>query len=87
MSPTLDQLRREWSTPCPTLSAVRQRYFPHIKTDRYMLHEINAGHIPIRYTRLHGSIRSAPVIYLHDLADYLDAMGASADFQPPTPAT
>lgn len=79
MSPTLDQLRREWSTPCPTLSAVRQRYFPHIKTDRYMMHEINSGRIPVRYTRLHGSIRSAPVIYLHDLADYLDSCAPPAN--------
>lgn len=78
MTSTLDQLRREWSTPCPTLTAVRERYFAHIKTDRYLLHKISIGHINIRYTRLHDSIRAARVVYLNDLAEYLDSLAPTS---------
>ena len=28
--------------------------------------------------RLHGSTRAKPVVYLHDLADYLDAQALTA---------
>lgn len=73
MSDTLDQLRRQFATPCPTLSAVREQYFPHIRTDRYLLTEIKAGRIALLVKRLHGSARAQRVVYLHDLADFLDA--------------
>ena len=75
MTSTLDQLRREWNTPCPTLASVRERYFAHIKTDRYFLHEISCGHINMRCSRLHDSIRAARVVHLKDLAEYLDTVG------------
>ncbi|MNC21395.1 Pyocin activator protein PrtN [compost metagenome] len=73
MSNTLDQLRRQFATPCPTLSAVREQYFTHIRTDRYLLNEIKAGRIALIVTRLHNSARAKPVVYLHNLAAYLDA--------------
>lgn len=73
MSNTLDQLRRQFATPCPTLAAVREHYFTHIRTDRYLLSEIKAGRIALVVTRLHNSARAKPVVYLHNLAAYLDA--------------
>ena len=73
MSDTLDQLRKQFATPCPTLSAVREQYFTHIRTDRYLLGEIKAGRIALVVKRLHCSARAKPVVYLHDLAAYLDA--------------
>lgn len=73
MSNTLDQLRRQFATPCPTLAAVREHYFSHIHTDRHLLNEIKKGRIQLTVKRLHGSARAKPVVYLHDLADYLDA--------------
>jgi hypothetical protein len=73
MSNTLDQLRRQFATPCPTLAAVREHYFSHIRTDRHLLTEIKKGRIKLTVKRLHGSARAKPVVYLHDLADYLDA--------------
>lgn len=78
MSSTLDQLRKQFATPCPTLSAVREHYFAHIRTDRYLLAEIKAGRIALVVTRLHCSARAKPVVYLHNLADYLDAQAAQA---------
>lgn len=73
MTYTLDQLRKQFATPCPTLSAVREQYFTHIRTDRYLLAEIKAGRIALVVTRLHSSVRAKPVVYLHNLATYLDA--------------
>ncbi|PMZ30148.1 transcriptional regulator, partial [Pseudomonas sp. GW247-3R2A] len=37
MSNTLDQLRKQFATPCPSLTAVREHYFAHIRTDRHLL--------------------------------------------------
>lgn len=74
---TLDQLRRDFATPCPTLAAVRERYFSHIRTDRYLLNEINAGRIALKVTKLHNSARAKRVVYLHDLAAFLDAQAPS----------
>lgn len=76
MSNTLEQLRRQFATPCPTLSAVREQYFAHIRTDRYLLAEIKAGRIALIVKRLHGSARAQRVVYLHDLAAFLDAQAA-----------
>ncbi|PWY44404.1 pyocin activator PrtN family protein [Pseudomonas sp. RW405] len=72
MTDTLRQLRNEWTTPCPTLTAVRERYFPHIKTDRRFKQLINSGKIGLKLTKLHHSARAQHVIYLNNLADYLD---------------
>ncbi|AUY33579.1 MULTISPECIES: pyocin activator PrtN family protein [Pseudomonas] len=72
MSRTLDQLRTQWTTPCPTLTAVREHYFPHIKTDRRFRELIQKGEIKLALKKLHSSARAQYVIYLHDLADYLD---------------
>ncbi|RML55322.1 pyocin activator PrtN family protein [Pseudomonas syringae] len=77
MSETLIQLRDEFATPCPTLSNVRERYFSHISSDRYLLRKINAGRIKLKVTRLGGSNKGQPVVYLHDLAAYLDAEAKS----------
>ena len=77
MSITLDLLRQEFATPCPTLSAVRERYFSHISSDRYLLRRINAGGIDLKVTRLGSSGKGQPGVYLHDLATYLDAQAKS----------
>ncbi|QZA96240.1 pyocin activator PrtN family protein [Pseudomonas mandelii] len=73
MSNTLDQLRKQFATPCPSLTAVREQYFSHIRTDRYLLSEIKAGRIALVVTHLHRSVRTKPVVYLHNLAAFLDA--------------
>ena len=73
MNDTLDQLRKQFATPCPSLTAVREQYFTHIRTDRYLLSEIKAGRIALVVTHLHRSARTKPVVYLHNLAAFLDA--------------
>jgi len=69
---TLDQLRAEFSTPCPTLAAVRERYFSHIGSDRRFKELINKGRIGLRVSKIDCSKKASYVIYLHNLADYLD---------------
>ncbi|HCR1337607.1 pyocin activator PrtN family protein [Pseudomonas guariconensis] len=73
MTDTLAQLRKQFATPCPTITAVREQYFPHIKTDRRFRELINAGRIELPLKKVHDSARAKHVIYLYDLADYLDA--------------
>lgn len=70
---TLEQLRAQWTTPCPTLTAVREHYFPHIRSDRRFRELIQKGVIDLPLKKLHNSAKAQHVIYLHDLADYLDA--------------
>ncbi|MFJ2479296.1 pyocin activator PrtN family protein [Pseudomonas sp. NPDC087598] len=73
MTDTIDQLRRQFDTPCPPITKIREIYFPHIKTDRHFLKEIKAGRINLEVKRLHNSVRAKPVVYLHDLASYLES--------------
>ncbi|WP_312392058.1 pyocin activator PrtN family protein [Pseudomonas sp.] len=70
---TLEQLRAQWTTPCPTLTAVREHYFPHIRSDRRFRELIQKGVINLPLKKLHHSAKAQHVIYLHHLADYLDA--------------
>ncbi len=76
MTSTLDQLRQQWSTPCPTMSAIREHYFPHIRTDRRFRELVRDGDIKLKLTKLHNSARAQHVVYLNDLAAYLDAQAA-----------
>ncbi|MCU0092242.1 pyocin activator PrtN family protein [Pseudomonas koreensis] len=75
---TLNQLRSEWTTPCPTLTAVRERYFPHIGSDRRFRELINKGEIDLKLNKLHNSAKAQHVVYLHNLAQYLDRQAEHA---------
>ncbi|AZC23204.1 pyocin activator PrtN family protein [Pseudomonas sessilinigenes] len=76
MSDTFDRLRKEWPTDHPTLTAVRERYFKHLSSDRYLLRSISAGRIALKVTRLGGTNKGTPTVYLKDLAAYLDAQNS-----------
>ena len=73
MSTTYQQLLRRYDRPCLPLDEVRAEYLPHITSMEYLLAEIRDGHIKLRYTRLHGTRKAPPVVYLQDLANWLDA--------------
>ncbi|WJO23197.1 pyocin activator PrtN family protein [Pseudomonas soli] len=75
---TLEQLRSEWTTPCPTLTAVRERYFPHIRSDRRFRELINKGAIKLKLSKLHNSAKAQHVVYLQNLALYLDQQAEHA---------
>lgn len=69
---TYDQLLKEWTTVCPTLTEVRERYFPHLGSDRYFKTLINKGRIDLQVSRIEPSGKAQTVVYLHNLAAYLD---------------
>lgn len=69
---TLDQLYREWPTLCPTLTEVRERYFPHIGSDRYFKALVRKGRIDLQLSKIEPSGKAQIVVYLHNLAAYLD---------------
>lgn len=72
MTDTLAQLRKEFITTCPTLTAVRERYFTHLKTDRRLRELIKAGRINLRLRKTYDSARGEHVVHLNDLAEFLD---------------
>lgn len=73
---TLEQLRRRYDRPCLALADVRAEWLPHITSDRHLQAEIRAGRIALRYTRLHSQ-RGLAVVYLDDLARWLDSCNPS----------
>jgi len=73
VSNTYQQLVRRYDRPCLPLDEVRAEYLPHINSMEWLLKEIRAGSIKLRYTRLHSSRVAQPVVYLQDLANWLDA--------------
>lgn len=70
---TLEQLKRRYSLPYLTLAEVRKEHLPHINTDKWLLELIRKGEINLHPVRLHQSIQAPKVIYLPDLAQWLDA--------------
>ncbi|MGE8409537.1 MAG: pyocin activator PrtN family protein [Pseudomonas sp.] len=72
MTNTLHLLRQQWPTICPTMSEVREHYFPHIQTDRRFLELVRKGRIKLKLTKLDNSARAKHVVYLNDLAAFLD---------------
>ncbi|MNH44675.1 Pyocin activator protein PrtN [compost metagenome] len=57
---------------------MRERYFPHIGSDRRFRELINKGEIQLRLNKLHNSAKAQHVVYLHNLADYLDLQAQQA---------
>lgn len=70
---TLEQLKRRYTLPYLTLAEVRAEHLPHIKTDRHLLRLITEGTVDLHPSQLHESARAPRVIYLPDLARWLDA--------------
>ncbi|QHF05828.1 hypothetical protein N015_17305 [Pseudomonas asturiensis] len=46
--------------------------------DRALLQRINRGKIDLKVTRTGGTRQGQPVVYLHDLANYLDSIADKA---------
>jgi hypothetical protein len=74
---TLEQLRRQFDTPCPTLAKVLEKYFPHITSEEYFLKKTRKGEITLRVSKAHGTRKAPNVVYLTDLATWLDAQNPS----------
>jgi hypothetical protein len=79
---TYQQLLRRYDRPCLPLDDVRAEYLPHISSMAHLIEEIRTGAIRLRYVRLTGSRRAPPVVYLQDLANWLDAQDPNNEQQP-----
>lgn len=77
MSTTYEQLLRRYDRPCLPLDEVRAEYLPHISSMQYLMEEIHKGKCRLRYTRLSATRKAPPVVYLRDLAAWLDAQDPS----------
>lgn len=70
---TLDQLSRAFDTPTPTITQVREKFFPDIRTDKHLLRLIRTDKVALKVDKLRKG-RTAPyVVRLTDLAAFLDA--------------
>lgn len=75
---TLEQLYQQWGTATLTLSQVRAAYFPHLKTDKRLRALIKSGEVALVTRKLTTSRLEEPLVYLTDLAEFLDAKGVKA---------
>lgn len=75
---TLEQLRKRYTRNFVTLTEFRADFMPHINNEEHLLRTLRVSVVPVKVNRLHASQRAARIIYLHDLADWLDAQEAAA---------
>ncbi len=75
---TLDQLRKRYTRNYVTLSEFRTDYMPHINNEDHLLRILRSHPQTLNVSKLHASQRAPYIIYLRDLAIWLDAQEAAA---------
>lgn len=75
---TLEQLRKRYTRNYVTLSEFRADFMPHINNEDHLLRTLRVWVTPIKVNKLHASQRADRIIYLRDLAIWLDAQEAAA---------
>lgn len=75
---TLAMLRRQYKDVCIPLDTVRRNYFPHLGMSQ-MLRSISEGRLPLRVVTGDWGGQRRKVVYLHDLASYLDRLGGISE--------
>lgn len=78
MTTTLQDLWKEWGTTHLTIEQVRQKYFPHLRTEKALRALIRNGKVGLKTHKLTDSRLEKPVVRLLDLADFLDARANEA---------
>lgn len=73
MSTTYQQLLRRYTAPALTLDEFRREWLPSYSSDKALLRAISQGRVQLRVTELNSSRYPRRVVYLRDLADWLDA--------------
>lgn len=73
MSSTYQQLLRRYDRPCLPLAEVREEWLPHYRHDSSLLRAIRNGRVTLRVTLLQRGRYTHRVVYLRDLAAWLDA--------------
>lgn len=78
MNQTLEQLRSHYPANYITVERLLQDHLPHIRSERHLRGEIRAGRLKLKLNRLHDSNRAPLIVYLTDLADFLDLAETAA---------
>ena len=66
-------LRRQYGSICIPLEQVRKEYLSHLGTEALLLRRIREGKISLRVCKGDWGGRPCKVVYLHDLAEWLDS--------------
>lgn len=74
---TLEQLKQRYTRNHVELSEFRADYMPHINEDVHLLRALREHPHSLRVCKLHASQRAPYIIYLSDLAHWLDAQEAA----------
>jgi hypothetical protein len=76
---TLEQLRRRYEANYITADTLLADHLPHITTLEYLRRRVREQKIDIKIGQLDPTSKRSPwVIYLHDLASWLDRQEAAA---------
>ena len=76
---TLEQLRRHYPANYISVETLLADHLKHIGSVKYLRHKISSGQIEIKIHPLDpSSKRGTWIIYLHDLAEWLDRQEAAA---------
>lgn len=78
MSATLDQLRRRYSRNYVSLDEFMADHMPHLTSQEHLLRCLKTHPVSLRTARLHRSQKAQRVIFLTDLADWLDRVETAA---------
>lgn len=71
---TLAMLRRRYGSVCIPIEQVRKDYLPHLGTVALLLRRIREDRVQLRVCKSDWGGRACKVVYLHDLADWLDSL-------------
>ena len=74
---TLEQLRRKHDANYVPLAEVLAEHFSHITSEEYFLKRVRKGDITLRVSKLDNTKKARRVVYLTDLATWLDAQAPS----------
>lgn len=75
---TLEQLRKRYSANYITVEQFLADHMPHISSVRYLRAEVRANRVKVKLSRLNDTKRAPLIVYLTDLAEFLDQCEAAA---------
>lgn len=78
MISTHSQLARRYTRNYITLDEFRADHMPHISNESHLLRVLASHPVSLRVTRLHDSQRAQRIVFLTDLAEWLDQIETAA---------
>lgn len=78
MNTTLNQLQRRYSRNHVTLAEFMTDYMPHMTSQDHLLRTLKTHPVPLKISRLHRSQKAQRIIFLKDLAEWLDRVETAA---------